>query len=176
MADAIFSAGFFNACLRNADVVKMANISPTVNARGPLFVHPRGIVRRTTWHALKMYVDGIAPLLADTFVQSERLVSDEGSVAVVDGIASASDTSGPLRLMLVNRDPERARQVRVEVDGQPIAGKLRATMLMGDGPDAYNSIETPDRVRLLDAELEVASGSIELPPHAIVSLTTSAAG
>ena len=52
MADAIFSAGFLNACLRNADIVAMANVAPSVNTRGPLFVHPQGIVRRTTFHAM----------------------------------------------------------------------------------------------------------------------------
>ncbi len=57
MADALFSAAFFNACLRNADIVAMANISPTVNARGPLFVHPDGIVRRPSFHAMRLYVD-----------------------------------------------------------------------------------------------------------------------
>ena len=42
MADALFTASFLNACLRHADVVRMANIAPTVNTRGPLFVHPDG--------------------------------------------------------------------------------------------------------------------------------------
>jgi alpha-N-arabinofuranosidase len=176
MADAIFSAGFFNACLRNADIVKMANISPTVNARGPLFVHSAGIVRRTSWHALKMYVDGMAPLLADTFVKSDRLASDEGSVAVIDAVASSEQLGGPVRLMLLNRDPERSRQVAVEIDGEPIAGKLQATILSGSGPDDYNSIAEPDRVKPFAAELAVVSGSMELPPHAIVSLTIFAAG
>jgi hypothetical protein len=48
MADAMFSACFLNACLRHADTVQMANIAPLVNTRGPLFVHPKGIVKRTT--------------------------------------------------------------------------------------------------------------------------------
>jgi alpha-N-arabinofuranosidase len=36
MADALFSASFFNACLRHAENVGMANIAPIVNTRGPL--------------------------------------------------------------------------------------------------------------------------------------------
>ena len=42
MADAVFSAGFLNTCLRHADTVWMANMAPVVNTRGPLFVHPNG--------------------------------------------------------------------------------------------------------------------------------------
>jgi len=55
MADALFSASFLNACLRHADDIGMANIAPIVNTRGPLFVHPRGIVKRTHFHTMAMY-------------------------------------------------------------------------------------------------------------------------
>ena len=59
MADALFSASFFNACLRHAEDVGMANIAPLVNTRGPLYVHPRGIVKRTTFHTLALYANQI---------------------------------------------------------------------------------------------------------------------
>ncbi len=57
MADAVFTAAFLNACLRYSQHVTMACMAPVVNARGPLFVHPKGLVRRTTFHVLKMYSD-----------------------------------------------------------------------------------------------------------------------
>jgi alpha-N-arabinofuranosidase len=55
MADAVFSARFLNSCLRHNDTVQMANMAPVINTRGPLFVHPGGIVRRTTFHVLDIY-------------------------------------------------------------------------------------------------------------------------
>jgi alpha-L-arabinofuranosidase len=57
MADALFSASFLNACLRHAEDVGMANIAPIVNTRGPLFVHPKGLVKRTTFHVLSLYAN-----------------------------------------------------------------------------------------------------------------------
>jgi alpha-L-arabinofuranosidase len=36
MADAVFSEGFLNSCLRHADAVRMACIAPIVNTRGPI--------------------------------------------------------------------------------------------------------------------------------------------
>ena len=53
MADALFSACFLNACLRHSDVVDIACFAPVVNTRGPIFVHPDGIVRRTTFYVLR---------------------------------------------------------------------------------------------------------------------------
>lgn len=53
MADALFSACFLNSCLRNAADVEIACFSPIVNTRGAIFVHPDGIVKRTTFHTFK---------------------------------------------------------------------------------------------------------------------------
>ena len=61
MADALFSASFFNACLRHAEDVGMANIAPLVNTRGPLYVHPKGIVKCTHFHAMAMYANELEP-------------------------------------------------------------------------------------------------------------------
>jgi hypothetical protein len=34
--------------------VRMADVAPLVNTRGPLFVHPKGIVTRTHSHVMSM--------------------------------------------------------------------------------------------------------------------------
>ena len=57
MADAVFSAGFLNTCLRHAETVQMANWPRLMNTRGPLFVHPAEMIRRTTFHVLEMYAN-----------------------------------------------------------------------------------------------------------------------
>ena len=54
LSGAVFSACFLNTCLRYGDKVDVACFSPIANTCGPLFVHPEGIVRRTTFFALKM--------------------------------------------------------------------------------------------------------------------------
>jgi alpha-N-arabinofuranosidase len=168
MADALFSASFLNACLRNADIVRMANISPTVNTRGPLFVHDGGIVRRTSFHALKMYVDQLLPRLADCFIQSDRIVSGETSVAAFDAVASCEGSGGELRLMLLNRDPTRPLSLRLKVDGQPISGAFDSLSLSGDSPDAFNSVESPERVTPQKAHVDIDNGIVTLPPHTLM--------
>ena len=77
MADAVFSASFLNGCLRNADYVHMACMAPVVNARGPLFVHPKGVVKRTTFHVLKMYSDLLQPNVVAGKVVSDPLHVDQ---------------------------------------------------------------------------------------------------
>ncbi|MFX0103556.1 MAG: alpha-L-arabinofuranosidase C-terminal domain-containing protein, partial [Candidatus Hodarchaeota archaeon] len=73
MADALFSACFLNSCLRHAEHVKMACIAPGVNARGPLHVHPEGIVKRTTYHVLWMYATILQSNIMPCEVNAEKL-------------------------------------------------------------------------------------------------------
>lgn len=166
MADAIFSAGFLNACLRKADVVRMANISPSVNTRGPIFVHDKGIVKRTTFHTLKMYASLLLSRIADTFVRSDRI----GAVAALDAIASCEDGKGRVSVMLVSRDAQRDVTVTLKVDGVPVDGPIEATALTADSPDAFNSIEAPDRVIPKKLRILFRDGVAAIPAHTLVNL------
>jgi len=167
MADAVFSAGFFNACLRHADVVGMANISPIVNTRGPLFVHPEGIVKRTTFHVMKMYANQLETHVAKAKTTSDPLVDEKGSVAAVEAIATCDANRESWRIAIINRHPAQDAEVRIHLGSRPVTGRHRATILSGDGPDAYNGIEKSNRVVPEDIELEFRRGVVELPPHSI---------
>jgi len=142
MADALFSASFLNGCLRHADVVEMACMSPVINVRGPLFVQPRGSVKRTTFHVLKMYSDLLQKNVVDTRVQPVRLASVKASVPQVDVVTTVSDDRRHLAIALVNRHPDRPARVRI--DGIGLRGG-RADVLQGDAPDAFNDVEHPTR-------------------------------
>ena len=79
MADALFSASFLNACLRHAEDVGMANIAPIVNTRGPLYVHPLGLVKRTTFHVLAMYGNLLGERVASAEVTSDPWYTPGGA-------------------------------------------------------------------------------------------------
>ncbi len=166
MADAIFSASFLNACLRNADMVEMANVSPSVNARGPLFVHPKGIVRRTTFHAMKLYADHLRETVVTTAVSADELASGGQSVPAVDAVISADDAG--MTAIMVNRHPVAQADCHLHLDKMAPDGAVDVLILDGDSPDAYNDIDKPDRVTPHAERLACRNGRISIPPHAIV--------
>jgi alpha-L-arabinofuranosidase len=170
MADAIFSAGFLNACLRHADSVQMANIAPTVNARGPLFVHEGGVVKRTTFHALKMYGDLLLPKLADVFIASDEVRKGDRAVPTLDAVATCEGSGGALSLMLVNRHPDQPLTVTLRLDGALPEGTHEATILDGDSTDAFNDIGAPDRVVPRRTAVTITNGALTLPAHSLVNL------
>ena len=145
MPDAVFSAGFLNSCIRHCDTVRMANMAPVINARGPLYVHPEGIVRRTTFHVLAMYSNLLADCAASARVTGDVFAVGDSSVPLLDALATCDDTMQRWRLALVNRHPDQQATCTITVDRRPLEGPHKATVLSGDSPDDYNDAEHPSR-------------------------------
>ena len=167
MADALFSASFFNACLRHAEDVGMANIAPIVNTRGPLYVHPGGIVRRTHFHTMAMYAGGLEKRVGKVLVESGSLVQGNRRLPVVDALATVNPSGRHWVVSLVNRHPDREVACTVKMKERLLEGDYAATVLDGDSPDAYNDIEHPDRVVPEKRKLAFAKGIATLPPHSL---------
>ena len=167
MADALFSASFFNACLRHAQDVGMANIAPLVNTRGPLHVHPRGIVRRTHFHTMAMYANLLGSRVVEAEVEAAPLVHADRFIPVVDGIVTTDDTGATWSLALVNRHPSRDVACTITIQDVPLDGTYRATVLSGDSPNSYNDIEHPNRVVPERTHLRFTEGLGQLPPHSL---------
>lgn len=167
MADAVFSASFLNACLRQAKYVHMACMAPVVNVRGPLFVHPKGIVKRTTFHVLKMYSDFLQPNVVESQTVCDSLQVDQKSVHALDAVITCSDDRKQIAVALVNRHPETTARWKMNIRNLMNRTKTRVTILSGDSPDAYNDVAHPNRVVPQTVQLAAGALSLELPPHSI---------
>ena len=174
MADALFSASFLNACLRHCDDVGMANIAPIVNTRGPLYVHPKGVVKRTTFHTLAMYASLLENRVGKLDVQAGPLVRGKRSIPVADAIATVDASGKRWSIALINRHPDKAAACTVRIGAALPDGTFDATILAGDSPEAYNDVEHPDRVVPEKGKIAFTRGVVTLPPHSltIVRVTT----
>lgn len=167
MADALFAASFLNACLRHAEDVGMANIAPIVNTRGPLYVHPGGVVKRTTFHVLAMYANLLRERVAKVEVASAPLKQASRSVATLDAVATCDPSGRKWRIALVNRHPSDSLQCVMRLGGRILDGTYRATILAGDSPEAYNDIDRPSRVVPQTVHLVSQDGRLALPAHSV---------
>jgi len=171
MADALFSASFFNACLRHAEDVGMANIAPLVNTRGPLHVHPQGIVKRTHFHAMAMYANLLGSQVVEAVVDAAPLVHGDRFIPVVDAVVTADDAGKTWSVALVNRHPSQDVPCTITIKGMSLEGRYQATILSGDSTDSYNDIEHPDRVVPDKTQLTFRQGTGRLPPHSLAIIT-----
>ena len=168
MADALFSACFLNSCLRNSNYVTMACMSPVVNARGPLYVYPGGIVKRTTYHVMQLYANKLQPNILPVSVMSDMLTKNDQSVPVVDAVVTCSSDKKQFAIVLVNKDPEKEAECSLGMDN--LGRAVNAILLSGDSPDAYNDISTPDRVVPKTIQLPVNNGKVRIPAHSLAIL------
>ena len=168
MADALFCASFFNACLRNADDVTMANIACLVNQTGPLYAHPKGIVKRTHFHTMAMYANLLQAHVAKAQVSADRLTHGSSSVAMVDAIATVDESGKKWAVAMMNRHPSQEATCTLRIGENLTDGTYKATILTGESPDSYNDIEHPHRVVPKKTESTFKKGAISLPPHSLV--------
>jgi len=167
MADALFSASFLNACLRHAEDVGMANIAPIVNTRGPLYVHPKGVVRRTTFHTLAMYANELENRVGRLDLEAGMLVQGKRFIPVLDAVATVDASGKTWAVALVNRHPSEHVGCTVKMKDVLLEGTFEAKTLSGDSPDAYNDVEAPDRVLPEKTQLTFKQGVVRLPPHSL---------
>ncbi|MEC9093194.1 MAG: alpha-L-arabinofuranosidase C-terminal domain-containing protein [Planctomycetota bacterium] len=168
MADALFCASFFNACLRNAEYATMANIACLVNQTGPLHVHPKGIVKRTHFHTMAMYANLLQANVVQTHVNSDRFTQGKSSFALVDAIATVDESGNKWAVAMMNRHPSKKVNCTLKMAESLVDGSYRATVLTGQSPDAYNAIGHPNRVTPKKMMLTFKNGITSLPPHSLV--------
>ena len=167
MADALFSASFLNACLRHAEDVGMANIASLINTRGPIYAHPTGIVKRTTYHTLAMYANQLGSHVGKADLQAGNLWHGGQSVPVIDAIATVDESSKTWSIALVNRHPAKNVSCTILMKETLLDGRYEATILAGDSTDAFNDVENPRRVEPRRTELNFRKGVVRLPPHSL---------
>ena len=172
MADALFSACFLNACLRHSDIVDIACFSPIVNTRGAIFVHPEGILKRTTYHVFDMYVNLLEDYMVPTSLQTVSLSNGDKQTGMLDGILTSNESGTKYAYVVVNKDPKEEQQLKLDFAGMKLkpSKNIKAKVLTGKTPDDYNDIGAENRVVPKDMTLKVKDGCVELPPHSLTVL------
>ena len=174
MADAVFSACFFNACMRHADYVHMACISPCVNTRGPIYAYKDGILKRSTYHTMWMYVNLLEKNILPLDVKCGRLEYGNDSVDVIDAVLTVDETGKRHAMVIANKDPEKAVSINLDAGlfGGKIPGNLKSTVLNGNGPDDYNEVGAEDHIVPREKRLDVRKGGrISVEPHSVTVIS-----
>ncbi len=168
MADAVFSAAFLNACLKNCDLVKMACFSPIVNTRGAIYTYEDGIVLRPQFFVFDLYSN----LLKDTVLNiwSEEVPVIKGrdgrtekTVDTVDVVVTFGD--GQYAIAAINKDPENEQSFDVSVIEDEV-NEYRIHTVNGPSTDSYNDVDKTE-VGVTVSEWMPFTGKITLAPHSV---------
>jgi alpha-L-arabinofuranosidase len=117
LEDALVIAGFLNVFVRNADIVKMANMAQLVNVIAPIFTNETGIFRQTIYFPLQLFANNVSGTSLDVFVNCETYNTPEFFIGLGESKTkqsnvpyldvSATYKNGEIIVCVVNRNKEK---------------------------------------------------------------------
>ncbi len=171
LQDALVCAQFLMSFIRNADVVKIANIAQIVNVIAPVLTDGDLLLRQTIFEALAMFVNRREGRALRLGYEGLTVGSpDFGDVAMVDGAAILSD-NGELHVYAVNRSVDGAVDLEINLSGAHLH-VVSSEILHHPTPSTQNTWEKPHAVQRSAFETsDDAAPLVELPPHSFFAAT-----
>jgi alpha-N-arabinofuranosidase len=143
LEDALVVAGFLNVFVRNADIVKMANMAQLVNVIAPIFTNEQGMFLQTIYYPLQLFSNNMKGQSLDVSVDSptydtERFsngmneeLSQQKDVPYLD--VSASVDGNEVVICVVNRHKDKAISTDIVSQSGAFAGNFEVYEV--NGPD-----------------------------------------
>jgi len=186
LADALAVATYLNAFIRHCATVRMANIAQLVNVLAPIMTSSEGLVRQTIFHSMCLYSRHMRGDALDPYVECDlhdlrpedetspwpHRVADLGPFKVLDVSAVRDPQGRGVNVAVVNRDLSRDVQATVEVAGTSGNAAGVAHELNAASVDSYNSVETPNEVKVVERRLNAGGPDFtySFPAHSLTLL------
>ena len=140
---------FFNAFIRHANVVKMANLAQLVNVIAPIFTNKQGLYLQTIYFPLVEYGKQRSNLSVDTLVKTPEYQPNGGGRTT--GYLDVSTTYDPKGHLIYVNVLNRSANKDITASIENVEGKLsaQAELWQMDNPDlkAVNTFGDDHKVR-----------------------------
>jgi alpha-N-arabinofuranosidase len=170
LRDAIIAGMSLNIFNRHADRVRMANIAQMVNVIQSLVLTdgPRMVVT-PTWHVFDMYKVHQGATLIPVDAQAPDYVHGDTRLPSLS-VSASKDAGGKLHLTIVNLDPARASDVRINLKGgawrqargEVLTAARIDTRVRFDAPDPFIPVSLPTSLAGNRVALTVPAKSVSL--------------
>lgn len=140
LEDALVVSTFLNIFVRNAHVVKMANMAQLVNVIAPIFSTKEGSWYQTIFYPLQLFATHCHGTSLDTFVDCDTYALGGERIPYLDVSAAYDGEAGEVIVNVTNRHREQAITTDILCQTGRFDGK--ATVYEVNGPDikAENSM------------------------------------
>lgn len=165
-ADSVFAACFLNTCIRNCDLVRMANFAPAVNTTGVLFTHADGIVKRSTYYVFLLLANRMGEQAVDLWTEDAPVETIGGTqIPLLDLTAAIRTRDGALTISAANKHDCQPQELVLH-PGCHEGTRAVLHCITGDSKDAYNDIGR-EQVSIHTQNLSMEGGilRVTLPPH-----------
>lgn len=182
LEDALVIAGFLNVFIRNADIVKMANMAQLVNVIAPIFTNEKGMFKQTIYYPLQLFSGNAYGTSLDIFVDCETYDTDEFFIGLGEQTTrqqevpyldvSAVYNNGELVVNVVNRHRDKAIKADIICQTGKFTGSFEVFEVNGPDIKATNDFDRED-VKTVQKDPVKSKGSIityTFPAHSFTML------
>lgn len=182
LEDALVIAGFLNAFVRNADIVKMANMAQLVNVIAPIFTNESGMFKQTIYYPLQLFSKNVKGTSLDLFVDCESYSTDEFFIGLGESTtkqdkvpyldASATYNNDEVTINVVNRNKDKAITTDIISQSGNFEGDF--TVIEVNGPDT--KADNDFGKTLVESKVKAspkAKGNVltySFPPHSFTQM------
>lgn len=172
LEDALAVALFLNTFVRNAHIVKIANMAQLVNVIAPIRADDKGMWLQTIYHPLYLFANNCFGKSLNVFVEGETYDTGEyKNIPYLDVSAAYNEEKKELVLNVVNRHKDRDLEAEViSQDGQ-FSGKAVVEEVNSPDIKAENSL-TEQKVKITTKEMPVSGSRFRyrFPAHSFTML------
>ncbi len=173
LEDALVVAMHFNAFIRHAASVRMANIAQVVNVIAPVFTRPDGLFLQTIFYPFELYSRTCGPVALDVAWQGDTFSGgDYTGVRVLDVAATLDAAQKQVALYVVNRSDSLAVEAEISLAEGRFDGEGQVSVVNGGDIKTRNTFETPDNVvtRTGTCRADGSRLTHSFEPHSVTAL------
>jgi len=182
LEDALVIAEFLNAFIRNADIVKIANLAQLVNVIAPIFTNETGMFKQTIFYPLQLFANNVYGTSLDVFVDcktysTKKFLLGPGETTTLQKDipyldVSATYQNGELILNVVNRNKDEAITTDIISQNGAFTGNFSVSEI--NGPDIKSSndfnkeiVKTSERPSITGSGNKI---TYSFPPHSFTMI------
>jgi len=184
LEDALVIAGFLNGFIRNADVVKMANMAQLVNVIAPIFTSPTGMFKQTIYYPLQLFANNAYGTSLDVFVDSDKYDTTENfplglgeQTATLKGVpfldvSATYQSNGTVVINVINRNKDNAITADIVAQEGSFMGPFQVYEVNGPDVKAMNDFGLEQVKTATKPSLGASGGSFSytFPAHSFTML------
>jgi alpha-N-arabinofuranosidase len=182
LEDALVIAGFLNVFVRNADIVKMANMAQLVNVIAPIFTNEEGMFKQTIYYPLQLFANNVSGTSLDLFVDCETYDTERFFIGLGETTTrqkdvpyldvSATHQDGELVICVVNRHIDESITTDIISQTGAFSGAFEVYEVNGPDTKSMNDFgsEPVKTVRKDDLKAKGEKVTYSFPPHSFTML------
>jgi alpha-N-arabinofuranosidase len=175
LQDALMVAAYLNTFVRNADIVKMANMAQLVNVIAPMMVTNDKLWMQTTYYPLMLFAKNCYGQSLQSFVDCEKYdAGDYRNVPYLDVSSVYNMQKKELIINVVNRHPDRVIQTGIQNQFGTLGTRGKVYEVNSASLTDENTI-SEQKVKIKEIDVKAADNRIEyqFPPHSFTQIIIS---